>query len=74
MNLESRLRKNYNNINPFDTGNCAAHPIYCAKVDSFGKVEALVEAAVICSWKSDDELSCALIGSVNLKAKEQASP
>lgn len=50
--------------------NCAAHPIHCAKVHSFGKVKALVEAAVIGSWKSDDELSRALIGSVNLNAKE----
>lgn len=42
------------------------HPVHGAEVDSFSKVEALIESAVISSGKSDHELACTLVGAVDL--------
>lgn len=42
------------------------HPIHGAEVHSFSKIKALIEAAVISSWKGDHKLSSTLIGPINL--------
>lgn len=42
------------------------YPIHCAEVDSFSKVEPLVETAVVRSRKSDNKLPGTLVGSKNL--------
>ena len=45
------------------------YPINCAEVHSFSKIETLIEATVISSWKGDHKLSGTLIGSINLGEK-----
>lgn len=42
------------------------YPVHGAEVDSFSKVEALVEAAVVSSGKGDHKLPSTLVGSVHL--------
>lgn len=49
-----------------------SYPVQCTEVDSFSKVEALIEAAVVSPGKSDDKLACALVGAINLiKSKKK---
>lgn len=49
------------------------HPVHCAEVDSFSKVEALVETAVVRSRKSDHKLPGTLVGSIDLVATRQVA-
>lgn len=43
-----------------------SYPVHCAKVDSFSKVETLVESTVISSGERDDKLACTLVGTIDL--------
>lgn len=43
-----------------------SYPVQCTEVDSFSKVETLIEATVVSSWKSDDKLACTLVRAINL--------
>lgn len=43
------------------------HPVHGAEVNSFSKVETLVESTVVSSGESDDELACTLVGAVDLQ-------
>lgn len=47
------------------------YPVGSAKVDSLGKVVALVEATVVSSGKGNDEFSCTLVCADNLRKKAQ---
>lgn len=51
------------------TGRDLSHPVHGAEVDSLCKVEALIKTTVVGSWECDYELSCTLIGPVNLRNK-----
>lgn len=44
-----------------------SNPVCSAEVNSFCKVVALVEAAVVGSWESHNKLPSTLIGPVNLQ-------
>lgn len=49
-----------------ESGNRFSYPVHGAKVDSFSKVEALVESTVVSSGESDDELARTLVGAIDL--------
>lgn len=51
-------------------GGNQCYPVCSAEVDSFSKVVALVEAAVIGSRKGHHKLSSALIGPIHLREKK----
>lgn len=55
-------------VHPF-YGGYQCYPVCSAEVDSFGKVVALVEAAVIGSREGHHKLSSALIGPIHLWGK-----
>lgn len=42
------------------------YPVHCAEVDSFSKIETLVETTVVSSRKSDNKLPSTLVGSIDL--------
>ena len=43
-----------------------SYPVHGTEVDSFSKVETLVESTVIRSGESDDKLACTLVGTIDL--------
>ena len=47
------------------------HPVSSAKVDSLGKVVALVKATVVSTREGNDEFSCTLVCADNLRKKSQ---
>lgn len=47
----------------------STHPVSSAKVDSLGKIVALVEATVVSTRKGNDEFSCTLVCADNLRKK-----
>lgn len=54
-------------IGTVQTHGQVSYPVQCTEVDSFGKVETLIEATVVSSWKSDDKLACTLVCAINLE-------
>ena len=55
-------------LKPLDASKTKRLPIARSEVDRLVKVEAMVEAGVVCLRKRDDELSCALIHGVHSNA------
>lgn len=49
------------------------YPVHCAEVDSFSKIETLVETTVVSSRKSDNKLPSTLVGSIDLVISETES-
>lgn len=47
------------------------YPVNCAEVDSFSKIETLIKATVISSWKCNHKFTSTLVGSVNLGQTRQ---
>lgn len=48
-----------------------SYPVHCTEVDSFSKVETLVESAVVSSGKSDDKFTCTLVGAIDLVKRKK---
>ena len=48
----------------------SSYPIHCTEVDSFSKVETLVESTVVSSGKGDDEFACTLVGAIDLMKRK----
>lgn len=55
-----------NNFVRLESDNGSFYPVHGAEVNSFSKVETLVESTVVSSWESDDELARTLISAIDL--------
>ncbi len=53
------------------SANRFSYPVHGTKVDSFCKVETLVESTVVSSGESDDKLACTLVGAIDLVKKKK---
>ena len=48
-----------------------SYPVHGTEVDSFSKVETLVESTVIRSGEGDDKLACTLVGAIDLQLAQK---
>lgn len=69
-NLHRMLQGRYIQVSSNVNTSRFSYPVHSAEVDSFSEVEALIESTVVSSGESDDELSCTLVGAIDLWKKK----